>query len=47
MLGVCHNLGEKTGVPVLIFQILFVIWFVNTGWALFWYFIFSLILDKK
>lgn len=42
MLGVCHKLGDKFGVDPLLFQILFVIWFLNTGTAFLVYLLLAL-----
>lgn len=43
MLGVCKRIGEITGLDPDIIRIIFVIWFLNNPIALFWYFVFSLI----
>lgn len=46
MLGVCHKLGQKFGVDAALFQILFVIWFVNSGGsALVVYFLLALFMN--
>lgn len=44
MLGVCFKLGKMTGIDPVLFQVIFVIWFIHNPVALFWYFLLSLIL---
>lgn len=44
MLGVCFKLGRLIGLDPIIFQILFIIWFINDPTALIWYIALSVIL---
>lgn len=37
MLGVCHKLGAKLGIDPLLFQIIFILWFISNPIALLWY----------
>jgi phage shock protein PspC (stress-responsive transcriptional regulator) len=44
MLGVCHRLGKIFGIDPLLFQILFVIWFLSNQVAFFYYLVIALVI---
>ena len=44
ILGVCEDLEKTTGIPAVLFRILFVIWFINSAWAFIIYILFAAIM---
>ena len=44
LLGLCGRLGKSFDIDPVIFQFLFIIWFINSGGIVFlWYFLLNLL----